>query len=131
MGYKTKRESLWHRIFHKTALTNEKLKITKALIEYLDVQEQALNRTDNLQDYETFLKQLESVMVTMDKENRDVSRYHNRREGLLGEKLTSFTEKIQTSKSLLKEFKKRHLSDDKDCSEERTAALKGLGRRQS
>ncbi|KTD43438.1 Uncharacterised protein [Legionella longbeachae] len=133
MDYKTKREGLWHTIFHKTALTEEKLKIAKALIEYLETQEQALNRIDNLQDYERFLIQLESIVTTMDKENRDVSSHHNRREGLLAEKLTSFTEKIQASKSVLRAVREGHdLPDDRDLnSEERTTALKGLGRRQS
>lgn len=131
LQYKSSREGIWHRIFHNSDLTQEKLNIVKNLLEYLDVQERALNKTDNLNDYEKLLTQLSSVLKEMNKENINVSKQYERSEGKLSEKLSLFMDKVKENKKQLQEIKKEN-SDMKDSSDdERVNQLKTLGRPQS
>lgn len=125
-NYKSSREGLFHRIFHHSDLTAEKLEITKSLIEYLDIQEQALNKTDSLEDYNSFMNGFVNTIETFSKENIEVSNRHGRSKGKLDDNLNKFNDAFSKYKSSYKELKGKDA-----CDENRKENLKNFGRSQS
>jgi hypothetical protein len=120
----------FYRLFHRSDITDSKLEIAAALTDYLDVKEQALRHVKTIDECDTFLHQVGTVIEEYSTENRLISQRYGVSQGRLASELGLFSRHAGQQRAYLGSIMTCG-QETQTSSEAHLQALRMIGRPQS
>lgn len=115
--YKKSRSGLWAKLFFNSQLTAEKIKLAEALINFINKEEKALNKKNDLEEYQVLLQKLNRAADKFNEKNQQTSDKYHGSEGNFASLVQFFKQRVDLNIQKIANAKQADFNQDVSSSD--------------